>query len=160
MTAQIGEKLIYEGKELTMCNEPLNSYFRLGGIKPEFESICTALWRGYVGTWEIINDRLYLVELSGKLSKGLTASLATVFPVYPDRVFAHWYSGCLRIPDGKLLEYVHMGYGSTYERDLIINIKKGVIIGKEFINKGESENTDGSEGYGVGAFTMLSGSKK
>ena len=49
-------------------------------------------------------------------------------PEYPERVFAHWYSGVLRIPQGELLEYVHAGYGSIYEKDLLIDVENGVVI--------------------------------
>ena len=70
---------------------------------------------------------MYLIELHGRTEGGDEVSVATIFPDYPDRVFAHWYSGTIRIPQGKLLNYVHMGYGSTYERDLFLEIEKGVI---------------------------------
>ena len=108
MTAQISEGLIYECQQLSMCTNPLGDYFAMGGDRPRFENNCTALWRGYVGTWEIVDGRLYLTELRGDLEGGGEASLATIFPDYPDRVFAHWYSGTIRIPQGKLLNYVHM----------------------------------------------------
>ena len=52
VTAQIGENPSYEGSDATMCSEPLNSYFELAGIEPGFQASCTALWRGYVGSWE------------------------------------------------------------------------------------------------------------
>jgi hypothetical protein len=70
MTAQISEKLLFEGERPAMCTNPLGDYCPLGGELPNFASNCTALWRGYVGTWEIINDRLYLVDLSGELESG------------------------------------------------------------------------------------------
>ena len=38
-------------------------------------------------------------------------------------VFASWFTGLLRIPQGKLLKYVHGGFGSLQERDLIISIE-------------------------------------
>lgn len=50
MTAQIAEKLRYQGEDVAMCTNPLNDYFAMGGINPRFESNCTALWRGYVWT--------------------------------------------------------------------------------------------------------------
>ncbi len=138
-----------------MCTEPLGDYFAFGGNKPEFEFTCTALWRGYVGTWDVINDRLYIVSLTGTLKDGAEATLETVFPGYPDRVFAHWYSGTLRIPEGKILEYVHMGYGSTYERDRILKIENGVVVGCHLRQNGVAEVSDGSEGYGIGAMTVF-----
>ena len=107
MTAQIAERLRYQGEDVAMCTNPLSDYFAMGGTNPRFESNCTALWRGYVGSWEIIDDRLYLIGLNGTLEDGTDASLATIFPGFPDRVFAHWYSGTIRLPQGKQLEYVH-----------------------------------------------------
>jgi hypothetical protein len=155
MTAQISETLIYEGQRLAMCTNPLGDYFALGGESPVFADICTALWRGYVGAWEIVEARLYLVGLQGTLEDGSEATLATVFPDYPDRVFAHWYNGTLRIPQGKRLDYVHMGYGSIYERDLFIEIEKGVVTSTRVQHNGESEREDAPEGYGVGAMTVF-----
>ena len=128
MTAQIAEKLRYQGEDVAMCTNPLSDYFAMGGTNPRFESNCTALWRGYVGSWEIVDDRLYLIGLNGTLEDGTQASLATIFPGFPDRVFAHWYSGTIRLPQGKQLEYVHMGYGSTFERDLFLDVERGVVV--------------------------------
>lgn len=137
MTAQISETIFYDGHELSMCSNPLGDYFVFAGIDPGFECDCTALWRGYMGTWEIREHRLYLIGLKGTLKGGASTSLEAFlpgvlsleafFPGFPDRVFAHWYSGNLRIPQGEMLKYVHMGYGSAYESDLIISIEKGVV---------------------------------
>jgi hypothetical protein len=131
MTAQIAERLIFEGQEHELFTEPLENYFEQGGINPGFESLSSDLWRGYVGTWEIQADRLYLVDLNGSLQSGELATLESVFPGIPDRVFADWFTGTLRIPQGRKLEYVHMGFGSKYERDLLIIIRKGIVIGQE-----------------------------
>ena len=61
MTAQIAERLRYEGQELSMCTNPLNDYFAMGGKNPGFQFKCTALWRGYVGSCEFVDGRLYLI---------------------------------------------------------------------------------------------------
>ncbi len=63
MTAQIAERLLYQGQTWSMCTNPLNDYFAFGGVSPRFQRSCMVLWRGYVGHWEILNDRLYLLEL-------------------------------------------------------------------------------------------------
>ena len=127
MTAQISEILHYQGRKQRMCTEPLGDYFALAGIEPRFEVNCTALWRGYVGEWSVIEGRLYLIGITGTLAGDKPASLETFFPGFPDRVFAHWYSGQVRLPMGQQLEYVHGGYGSTYEQDLLINFDQGVV---------------------------------
>ena len=139
-----------------MCTEPLGHYFELGGKAPAFDDwSCTALWRGYVGTWEIVDSRLYLVDLTGTLADGSQATLATIFPDHPKRVFAHWFTGTLRIPEGKILSYVHMGYGSSYERDHLIHVTDGVVTSEEIQDNGVSSRESGSEGYSVMAMTIF-----
>ena len=160
MTAQIAERLRYQGEDVAMCTNPLSDFFAMGGFNPRFESNSTALWRGYVGRWEIVDGRLYLVELHGTLEDGAEASVATIFPDFPDRVFAHWYSGTIRIPQGKQLEYVHMGYGSTFERDLLLDLERGVVKNTRVHHNGQPNTESAPEGYEVGAMTVFPRAKK
>lgn len=153
MTAQIAERLTFDGQQVALLTNPLDLYFELGGHNPGFQSTSTALWRGYVGSWEVVNDRLYLVGLNGVLESGADANLESVFPGFPERVFAHWYSGTLRIPQGKRIKYVHMGYGSTYERDVLLTLRNGVVINKSERNNGLAPH-DSPEGYAVGLMTV------
>jgi hypothetical protein len=131
MTAQASELLIYGGKEIRLYSNPLSLYLRQTGMS--FESPSTACWRGYIGTWEIIEsdgvERLYLVELSAHRSYEEMAGVSDIFPGF-DRVFAHWFTGELRCPQGALLDYVHGGYASTYEYDLLMDFKQGVLVNK------------------------------
>lgn len=132
MTAQFSESLLYEGKRLSMQSQPLASYLESMPNPPTFQEVCTACWRGYVGTWEIINDHLYLVDLEAHWQDGEPVSLEQLFPdcdgAAIQKVFAHWYSGTLRCARGKLLDYVHMGYDSTYERSLLLSFDCGVLV--------------------------------
>lgn len=131
MTAQVAERLIYGDKEIPLYTNPLSLFLKQSGIS--FKSPHTANWRGYVGTWEIIEtdgiERLYLVGLRAHKSYEEILSLSDVFPGF-DKVFAHWFTGELRCPQGAQLEYRHMGYGSIYEYDLLIDFKQGVLINK------------------------------
>jgi hypothetical protein len=56
-------------------------------------------------------------------------------------VFAHWFSGKVRLPQGELLNYVHMGFGSTYERDEFIRFNKGVVTGRHTVVNGVATPT-------------------
>src|SRR3989338_5915991 len=127
MTAQIPEKLKYKGKKYDMCSEPLKAYFALAGIKFKPKVICSALSRGYVGSWKIIDARLYLVKLKNGYDKNAKSCMAEYFSDDPDRVFAEWYSGKIRLPQGELLKYVHGGYASIYESDLFLTVKNGIV---------------------------------
>ncbi len=74
--------------------------------------------------------------------------LSKLFPgkVVDNKVFAFWFSGDLTIPKGKMIEYVHMGYMSRYERELILSFENGDLMDAiEYDNK--SRKID--EGYGV-----------
>jgi len=127
MTRQTSETLLYEGETVAMRTTPLHDYFTLAGIAPNFLALYSTLWRGYVGSWEIIDGRLYLVGLRGTLLDHTESSVATFFPDFPDRVFAHWYSGTIHITLGTTLEHVHEGLASTQARDVVLEVERGVV---------------------------------
>lgn len=145
-----------EGKQQALCSYPLASYFALGGESVAFRASSTALSRGYIGTWEILDQRLYLIRLQGWLQDESPVSLETVFPGYPQRVFAHWFSGTLRLPQGQLLHYVHGGFGSCYEQDLLIDVTRGVVTAKRVRVNGFSDEASAREGYRIHGMTTYS----
>ena len=57
MTAQIAEKLRYEGEDVAMCTNPLSDYFAMGGVNPRFESMF-AIGVDEMG-WDDLNDMRY-----------------------------------------------------------------------------------------------------
>jgi hypothetical protein len=137
MTAQVSETLIYHGKKIMMFSNPLDPYLRATGT--HFVSPHTANWRGYEGTWEIrgseaTGEGLYLVSLEAHRTYDEIVGLTEIFPGYPNGVFAHWYSGEIRLPQGNLLEYIHGGYASQYEYDLFLEIKKGLVVSKRAVH--------------------------
>lgn len=136
MTAQAGEKLFYKGEETWMAAEPLNQYLqKRNDIK--FISPSTACWRGYFGQWEIKDNKLYLIGLKAYLEGYREVDLNYLFP-RQKQVIADWFSGKIRVPQGEMLDYVHMGYASLYERDLILEIKNGELV-NEYVVENEEE---------------------
>jgi len=142
MTAQIPETLILEGQSHELCTEPLEMYLDSMGVRLDLLVHNTACWRGYCGTWEIQDGRLYLVQFEGDLCPDSYAGLGVILPGFPECVFAHWYTGTLRVPQGKLLEYFHGGYGSEYERDLLIEVESGVVKSQWVKHNGLSDDVD------------------
>lgn len=151
-TAQAPDYIIYETKFFPLFSNPLEEYKWPPESRPDFQiepdTMSTGNYRGYVALWEIVEGRLYLKAIDSYLpvqkseeigpfgilgSKTVyqhtRATLQHLFPKQTEngRVFAGWYSGRLVIPDGKLLEYVHGGYLSKYEREIHITIEKGII---------------------------------
>lgn len=133
-TAQMPDILIYEGKEESIFTNPLESYFGGEHPRPEglFKFSCTANWRGYMATWEIKEGSLYLVKIvEGTCSMDAPEiPVSGIFPGKKAPVLADWYSGSLRIPQGELLSYTHMGYESVYEKELVLEIKSGKLVNK------------------------------
>jgi hypothetical protein len=47
-----------------------------------------------------------------------------------------------------------MGYGSTYERDLLLEFERGVLKSRREVVNGVAEDASAAEGYGVAAMTV------
>jgi len=60
-----------------------------------------------------------------------------VAKIFPDAavIKADWFTGKLVIPQGKLVEYVHVGYASTYERYILIGIENGNVVNERNISR-------------------------
>jgi len=193
MTAQMGEILWIDNKKETLCALPLDVLFNAMPHRPKFILRMTAIMRGYVGTWKIEDDRLWLVGVNGYVDlleqmlhykaaprenrpvefhdalvaclealprnkEGVcqssvhwsgkripdnngfvdsdAASRVTIEQLMASSEanphLAAWYSGLLRVPMGEMLEYVHGGFLSEYERDLILEVRSGTV-GKRWL---------------------------
>jgi len=66
MTDQILERIIYNDQKLVLMSEPLNQYLNTLAWLYGFKLQSTACWRGYVGLWKIIDDKLFLIKIDGE----------------------------------------------------------------------------------------------
>jgi hypothetical protein len=216
-TAQIADILIYNNDTIRLYSNPLESFYNNENPRPTDFGISgcwsTACWRGYQATWEVIENKLYLIEiadccfwekyvvtdsaiafLKDKLKQESTKEIALLkgkeFDSYDfkeilkkklgkkefaknkniifkaslkprqnanlsnlfgehcknGKVLAFWFTGDLIVPKGKLVEYVHMGYMSKYEKELVLNIENGILIDAvEYENK----TSEIEKGYGI-----------
>ena len=136
MTAQAREIIYINGKEEQMATEPLEPFLKKNPHL-KFEAPHTACWRGYFGTWEINEDKLYLIDfnvnLEGFDGKSVPMDLGDLFPDQK-KVFADWFSGIIKIEKRELLEYVHLEYESKYEQDLFLVFEDGVKVDEYLID--------------------------
>lgn len=148
-TAQAPDKITLDGEVCWLQTNPLHAYLtpsRRALLKTNYLS--TGNWRRYIATWEIKDDRLMLrkvevdfweqPEPEAKAVKVTKDLLQSLFPNATD-VEADWYSGTLVIPKGKRVNYVHMGYGSTFEKYVFVVIKDGVVVKRVDISHDEFE---------------------
>jgi len=130
MTAQVGDRLRIGGRDVEMLSVPLEVYFEKHG-HPEFASPVTCLWRGYVASWEFVNDWLSLVGVAGWLQtkNGTIASqnlpLVAVMPGFTGDTRATWFTGTLRLPRGRIIKREHLGFHRLHARDYLIEVECG-----------------------------------
>ena len=137
-TGQASDFLIIKKDTLMLYSNPLEPYLEfknkrtLNGI--ELKMTSTGCWRGYIATWEIRNDSLFLVKVvrEDEFGKFRTFNLKEEFGT--SKVFAAWFTGTLYSPRGEMLQYVHMGYSSIYEKEEYYNIWNGQVKSAESKN--------------------------
>ncbi len=104
-TEQDGDKLIYKSDTIYIYNYPLDSLIKTfppleKRILNYSNTICmsSASWRGYIGTWIIQNDSLYLSKLTNGC-ENYTFKLNRLFrkrKTVNGKIFADWYSSELK----------------------------------------------------------------
>lgn len=103
-TDQVPDYLIYQGKKLTLFTSwghpsPLQTYFSQNNLKYPFQMLSTANYRGHIATWEIVDNKLFLVQIDiadkiyrpadFNIGSGTDSTLQNV------KVLADWFSGAL-----------------------------------------------------------------
>lgn len=142
-TAQQGEYIFMKGKMYTLFTCPLEFS---KDLKEELDKQypltweSTDLWRGYIGYWSIKENSLYLDSLQCNIKdighKTIVSKESRIFQPYMTGkgVCARWFSGELRVIEGKLVKYVHSDFVTIFEHETFLTIEKGVIKGKRTEN--------------------------
>jgi hypothetical protein len=104
-----------------------------------------AYYRGYIATYEIINNELWVIKIE---TYGFVDNAMTLVDVTnaclrgKDRIKVDWYSGYLFIPQGDLISFDRfLLYEYIYEYFIIIEIKKGkyyndyIMDAEEYISR-------------------------
>ena len=136
MAAQLPDKILVDGEQRELYSNPLELFWTsTKKTRPRFITT-TECSRGYIAAWEIRNNNLLLKEINATydrnyifFKKKASYSLRNLFPKSKDRpVKAAWFSGKIRVPIGKMSMYVHSGYDSRFEKELILTIQEGEVI--------------------------------
>lgn len=128
-TTQVSDIVIYKNNSYSADGCPLVSYYRINDYESPFRMSSTANYRGYVATWEIINDMLYLkkIEINQYFytsNKIINIPLSYLFHDYVENglVKASWYNTDLVISNSKK------------DKNYILYIRNGVITSKKEIS--------------------------
>lgn len=128
------DKLIYNGQEYELNNYYLESYFEKNPDKrPEFQT--TALWRGYVATFEIKDNQLCVIDIEKEAGdENDRFTMKSIFnEIFPDsqKVKVDWFSGIFL---GGYSQEPHNFF--EYKNYCLFEIKDGNIIkNREFDKK-------------------------
>lgn len=134
MTTQIPDQIILDGEKTQIASLPLEEYRRKRGVLPTLPRSCSALWRGYIATWALCENRLYLVDIDTTSYGEPDLKLPDFFPGCGPRVFARWYSDKLVVPQGEIIQYLHGGKcGGIHEWDLNLQFRRGMLLSREVV---------------------------
>lgn len=127
MTSQIPDTIYYRDRRCDLMATPLEAYFERGAPRPELDCSYSALWRGYIATWRLVDEQLFLVYLRPGMADAPKLTLGTVFPGQGRRVFASWFTGRLRIPEGRCVASWEGGFMSAHERQTLVEVQGGRV---------------------------------
>jgi len=130
MCVQDKDSIIVKGEKYCLYTMPLDSYWTRWKPKPKIRLLKTTCWRGYVATWEIFRDNLYLVSIKFNAIDG-DFGLGYLFPQNTGKVKADWYTGELKIPIGNQL-YQEFMEDPVYDSDWFVNKKEGKVIRQQY----------------------------
>lgn len=141
MTAQVGDTLIIAGEAhmIAGCpalpwHDPRLVELTRTQVAERFDNAAyntTACWRGYIARWRLEDGKLYFEGSQGKF----------VFEG-PTPILADWVTEEIRIPQGDMIAYLHMGFGSIHEEDLILQIRMGREVSRHVVDNRTTSLTD------------------
>ncbi len=145
MSAQTREKIIFEGEE--MDSTPITLPIEQGLVEDIEQSalerskhsnskiFSTACSRHYIGSWEIKDNRLYLLDIKGKYK---------IIGKTP--IFAEYFSGTIIVTSGTRLRNIHLGFLTKYEIERTVEIENGVVKNIKTIDNTEQAIREGWKG--------------
>lgn len=127
MTPQIGEVFLINNEQYFINEQPLHQYFLTFKQPPYFTPPSPTCWRGYYGKWALIENELYLINFRGYLEGFDEVNIDYLFPLQ-DKVLADWYSGIIKVPQGKIIKWDKTLNSSIYEEYLYLTFKNGILV--------------------------------
>ena len=118
MTIQASELLLYEGEKHYLMNVPSIPDSIVQLISQDYYEESTACYRGYVATWEIKDDKLYLTDLSSSNYEF----------IHSPPFLADWFNGQIKFGTGN--KKLSSSWVSVYDYkfEIHLTIENGLVI--------------------------------
>ena len=120
-----------DGEYFAMEGQPLEAYFAMSDIPPILSPDGEGYWSGYLALWSMRGERLYLTDLQSKEEfeyEFPEFSFECLFAEFPNRVFAHWFSGqihCRSVADYEARQLCE----TDHDVAQILTFRRGVLTG-------------------------------
>ncbi|NOU48264.1 MAG: energy transducer TonB [Bacteroidales bacterium] len=149
-TPQGHEILIYQGDTMFIDYFPLEKlreqdislWLKLNKLLPSKSSKC---WRGYIGTWQIVNDSLFLIQIEKDIyddDEIKEIDLGILFSkkqVTTNGVFASWYTETIQSNYGDFLDTNKDEMYMIYSGQFFCTINRGIVSNVKILMKSQSE---------------------
>jgi hypothetical protein len=123
MKKQILDTIIYNEIKYELQESPLYPYLVKLGYNPFF-SPGTNCTKGYLASWEIRNDELFLINFKGFIRRKNKVGLEYLFPNKTE-VLAKWFNETIKIDLGDSLGYL-VDRESIFKQVIFLDFEKGV----------------------------------
>ncbi len=131
-TEQARDQIALNGRKYGIVQQPMLGLWHSDDWKtdgdqtmPAFEATSSANWRGYVATFSISEDKLFLLDIEAQLDGKRTTGRDLLKKPLP--VVARWYTGSIFVPVG---EFDYDAQASKYVIELIVD--KGSITDTQY----------------------------
>lgn len=131
MSAQRTDTIVINNKEYIMYDLPLEQYWQQNNNKPSLFSLNSWLNRSYYAKWLIDENKLFIINFYGECIAPPPRKEYSLFDLFPsslEQIFAEWFTGDIKIPMGKQVDFFNGGWGGTYEYYTSIKFYKGLMI--------------------------------
>ena len=129
MAIQRNDRIYLDGQLYELLSTPLKAFFEAHPDIPFFRGRIPECRRGYIATWRIRNNVLYLTGFQ-QVSPTVVINPRDVLT--RPKVVADWYNGILRIPIVSDLSDPEGG-SDPQEMELHIYMQRGVVYNHEII---------------------------
>nr|WP_320022619.1 hypothetical protein [uncultured Draconibacterium sp.] len=138
MAIQQKDRIYLNGELFELLSTPLETFFEGQPDIPVFSGKVAECRRGYMASWRIRNNVLYL---TGFQQVNPTVVINPGDVLSRPKIITDWYDGTLRIPIGSDMPNSD-GDDDSHKKELHIYIQKGVVYTHEIVQKNHVPSKD------------------
>jgi len=147
-TGQACDIIYIDGQRWLLMGRPVDAdsvlYHSLQARLPKETVESTDNWDGFIGHWSLVGQHLILDSVTVDVDRdGKEVEIALhdkimrrVFKKYyaGGHIEASWFTGKLRLGQGREIYYEHMAWVRNYERERLLTVENGIVINDQIFD--------------------------